>query len=127
MIKYEKRDKNYIVTEAISIKTDIRPDKAISNKYSSMTKGGKITLFPGFIWDGATGALVTPKIMQASAFHDACCDWYNEGLLTKFQRKQADKTFKGQLKEAGMWSLRVKWVYQAVRKFFEFKEWFKGA
>ena len=125
MIQYDKQGKNYILKEEISIKTDIHPDKAIKNKYSSITKAGKITLYPGFLWDGATGAVDTPKIMQASAMHDFICNEYNCGKLTKEQRELGDKMFKSQLKAANMWSFRVKYVYQAVRKFFEVKEWFK--
>jgi hypothetical protein len=125
MIKYHAYKDYYVLDEKISVQTDIKISKVIRNKHSSMSRAGRITLFPGFIWDGATGAIDTPDVMEASAFHDFCCNEYNNGNLTKEQRKQADQMFKGLLKKQSVWSLRVKWMYQAVRKFFETKEWFK--
>lgn len=85
----------------------------------------KITLLPGFWWDGTTGAIDTPDIMRASAFHDFICREYNKGKLTKYQRKLGDKMFKSVLKQSGMSKFRIKYIYQAVRKFFELKGWFR--
>ncbi len=125
MIKYKKVIGGYQVTETICIETGIKLNVGIINRSSAMNKKGKITLVPGFFWDGATGAVDTPDIMEASAFHDFICNEYNQGKLTKSQRKRGDKMFKGKLKETKMSRFRIKYVYQAVRKFFEIKEWFK--
>ena len=125
MIQYKKVTGGYQVTETICTESGIKIEVPIRNSSSSMTKGGKITLLPGFFWDGATGAIDTPDIMEASAFHDFICNEYNQKRLTNAQRKQGDKMFKGKLKETDMSKFRIKYVYQAVRKFFEAKEWFK--
>ena len=125
MIKYREVKGGYVVTEAICIQTEIRPKVGIINKTSAINKSGQITLGPGFFWDGATGVVDTPSIMEASAFHDFICNEYNKGRLTKLQRKQGDKMFKDKLKETNMPKFRIKYVYQVVRKFFELKGWFK--
>lgn len=125
MIEYKKVTGGYQVTETICTRSGIKLEVAIKNRSSSMTKGGRITLLPGFFWDGATGAIDTPDIMEASAFHDFICNEYNQGRLTTSQRKQGDKMFKSKLKETGMSKFRIHYIYQSVRKFFEFKEWFK--
>ena len=125
MIKYKKVQGGYKITETICTNTGIKLDVGIINKSSAMNKKGKITLAPGFFWDGATGAVDTPSIMEASAFHDFICNEYNRKKLTKMQRKQGDKMFKGKLKETNMPKFRIKYLYQIVRKFLEAKDWFK--
>ena len=125
MIEYEKVTGGYQITETISTRSGIKIAKPIKNRSSSMSKGGRITLQPGFFWDGPTGAIDTPDTMEASAFHDFICNEYNQGKLDKFQRKQGDKMFKRKLKETKMSKFRIEYLYQAVRKFFELKEWFK--
>jgi len=123
MIQYDDIEgKDYRVTHRISRKTSIKPPQPIKDQFASLDTEGVIVLLPGFCYDGATGAVDTDSIMTASAFHDAATDWYNRGLLTKAERKIADQMFKSINKEGEMPSLRVKWTYQAVRKFFEFKE-----
>jgi len=125
MIKYKKSGSLYILTEKIHRDTEIKPHKPINGINSYMGTSGRIVLLPGYKWDGATGALDTPDIMESSAFHDFICTEYENGHLTKAQRKQGDKLFKQMNKETDMPSARVKWTFQAVRKFFEVKEWFK--
>jgi hypothetical protein len=125
MIKYKKFGKGYVLKEILTIETGIRIPASIRNKHSTMGVKGKITLYPGFYWDGATGAIDTDDILEASAFHDFICNAYNKGKLTKEHRKLGDKMFKGKLKETDMWEVRIKYIYQFVRKFFETKEWFK--
>ena len=125
MIKYEKVKGGYLVTEKISTYTNIKIDKSILNVTSNMNVEGKISLYPGFFWDGATGAIDTDDIMEASAFHDFICNAYEDGRLTKYQRKLGDKMFKSKLKETDMSKFRIKYIYQVVRKFLELKGWLK--
>ena len=125
MINYEKVTGGYIVTEVISRESGIKITEPINNSSSSMTRGGKITLLPGFFSDGATGAIDTFDILEQAFFHDFICNEHNKKKLTKAQRKQGDKFFKSQLKKTKMSKFRIKYVYQAVRKFLEAKDWFR--
>jgi len=120
MIQFDEiKGMKYRVTRTFSMSTGIIPVKTISSAFCSLDEDGKIIIRKGFCWDGATGAIDTPSIMHGSCVHDVFCNWFNEGLITKENRKQADQLFKTINKQEHMPKIRVKWVYQAVRKFFE--------
>ena len=121
MIKYRKVKKGYISYETVTYKTKIIPKKEIKQLFCSLDSGGVVTILPGFWWDGATGAVDTDSIRESSLVHDSFCNWHDEGLITDDQIKQANRLFKEMNKASGMSKTRVKWTYQAVRKWREAK------
>lgn len=123
MIKYDDiKDKKYRVVIPFVKAIDIKPKDSIRTTFGSLTQYGRLTIHKGFCWDGPTGMIDTESTMQSSCIHDILCEWYADGLLTKEERKQADQLFKAENKATNMPSIRIKYSYQAVRKFLEVKD-----
>lgn len=126
MIQYDKVGNHYRVTKTFCMGTGIVPPQVIDEVFASLDKQGNITIRRGFCWDGATGAFDTKDIMLASCIHDVFCEWYNRGLITKENRKAADRLFQKVNKDEGMSKPRRNWTYQVVRKFLEVKDKVRG-
>jgi len=86
----------------------------IKTKFGHLTPDGMLTLFAGFLWDGATGALDTLSMLRASAFHDWFCTNVANGILYPRFRRLGDNIFKAIMIEDGAPMWRVAYAYFAV-------------
>jgi hypothetical protein len=78
---------------------------------------GCLTLYTGFEWDFASGAIDTPAMVIASAYHDAGCVMTDKGLLPWKYRAHFDKQFRELLKENGVGFARRWWCWAGVRTY----------
>ena len=80
MIKY-KEGYRCQTTEEWSQYTGIIPPQLIKNRYFELDPEGRLTIYIGFAWDGATSCpeWLVPK--ECSAPHDALCQCMRVGLL----------------------------------------------
>ncbi len=120
MMKYESlRDWKYRILEGFNIQTEIKPEIEIRTNFSRLTEDGVLYIEKGFCWDGASGAVDTDNIMEASCIHDAFCNMFQLKLITNDQRKQADKLLYELCLKNHMSEIRAKVIYEAVRKYVE--------
>lgn len=111
---------NYQLVEPYTIKTPIIPPKKITTKYASLELDGTLTINEGYAWDGATDAFDTITFMRGSLVHDAFYGLMRMGELdASVYRIQADKLLRDICLEDGMWGVKAKLVYAAVRQFAE--------
>lgn len=85
---------------------------------------GILTLSPGYVSDGDTGARDTINTIEAFFKHDALCDLINAGLIPKGYQKQADKVYYETAKKGKMSTLRARIRYRAIRFYQTIKGWF---
>jgi hypothetical protein len=52
---------------------DLYGQSAYGPKKLGMVQASKITVFPGYSWDGATGAPTWPRVLRATLEHDLGC------------------------------------------------------
>lgn len=90
-------------------------------KGGDINKDGTIILDVGFEWDLATGAVNTPDIIRASAFHDFICNAVDAGALPVEYRRMGDDMFRAIAKEDGMPIWRRAWTHFAVVKYGQLK------
>ncbi len=84
----------------------------------SLTRGGILSILPGETWDGASGPTKdSKKSKRASLTHDMLYRLMRQGKIPISWRKAADDVFYRLLIEDGMWSIRAKIWYRAVRRF----------
>lgn len=89
---------------------------AIDTQFISLTVDGVITVKAGYVWDGASGPTFdTKNTFMASLIHDALYQLMRNGLLDRKWRKRADKIMYEILRSRGMWKVRAKIWYRAVR------------
>jgi hypothetical protein len=104
-------------------KSNIKPPHGVKFLF----KGGcihldkTIVLDKGFEWDLATGAINTPSIIRASAFHDFICNAVDAGALPVEYRRIGDDMFRAIAKEDGMPIWRRAWTHFAVVKYGQLK------
>ena len=81
--------------------------------------GSVLTIAKGYRWDGATGALDTPRFMRPSCLHDIWCQMMETGVIEKSFRmwKLGAKELRELCREEGMHPIRRTWVYAAVLAF----------
>ncbi len=80
-IKYTK-GWDYVLSETVTVSTGIFPTKTINHKDEFiLTTDGKLTVYKGYPWDGATGAMDTKNSMVASLVHDCFCEMTRVGEL----------------------------------------------
>jgi hypothetical protein len=121
-IKFKKGYK-YQLAQLYHCKVDIFPKENIDtdDRFVRLDKHGKLTIWPGYAWDGPSGPTVdTKNFMRGSLIHDALYQLMREGyLIAPVWREQADKELKKACLEDGMSRLRAWYVYRSVRKFAE--------
>jgi len=108
--------KHYRLIKDVSAPTGVIPPdgKPIRTKFALLSSTGLLTLFKGFVWDGATGALDTASIMGPSAFHDWGCWAVNVGLLPYEYRAKFDNLFQKMCLESDMPKFRAQYTSTAV-------------
>ena len=106
----------YQLYQAYWCNVEIYPKEKIDTEYIELTEKGLLTIRRGYAWDGGSGPAIDSKtIMRGSLIHDSLYQLMRQGFLSIDNRKQADIELKKICKEDGMWSVRVWWVYKAVR------------
>ena len=77
---------------------------------------GRLLIKKGYAWDGASGPTWdSPCTMRGSLIHDALYQLMRAGLLSQSSRPMADKVLEDVCREDGMWALRAKTWFAAVR------------
>ena len=116
-MKYQKRRNwKYRLFETEVYATDIHPAANVNAEFIDMTEDGVVTVKAGYVWDGASGPTIdTKNTFTASLIHDALYQLMREGLLDRKWRKRADKILYEILRSRGMWKIRAKLWYRAVR------------
>jgi len=126
MIQYDDiSGMKYRVTKGFQFNLPFSLKEPVDWQFLTVNIKGLAKVKPGHCSDGATGAR-DKYIIPAAWKHDIACNLYNAGLITKEQRKMADKAFQKNLdKNKNVSEFRADYLYGAVRKFFEAKEWLK--
>jgi hypothetical protein len=117
MIKFYKGYKYQLAEDHISF-VGIYPEEETRTQFLWLRTNGWLTIFKGYAWDGPSGPAVdTANFMRASLVHDALYQLMRMEIIDgKTCRKQADIVMREITKETGMWWLRRKWCFWAVRK-----------
>ena len=96
---------------------DIR-DHSAKGDFYRLYPTGSLIVSRGYCWDGPSGPTFdTKSFMRGSVVHDVLYQMIRRGELPSSYRKQADLELDKLLKEDGMFWLRRKMVYRALRIF----------
>ena len=105
-------DKDYL------IETKIRPDELIVTPFITVCFNGLLCIKKGYAWDGASGPTIdTKNTFRASLVHDVLYQLMRQDRIPRDYRKYADELLRDILIEDGMWKIRAKLWYIAVRYF----------
>ena len=117
-MKYSKGYK-YQLEETYIHETGFKLPAPISNKWAGLYTDGKLIIFSGYAWNGASGPTIdTKSFMRGSLVHDALYQFMGEGLLPKTLFKDsADRLLQKICIEDGMNPLRAAYVYLGVKLF----------
>ena len=123
-LEYRKiRDRRFRVLKDYSYKLTKFPSSAkdlvIDTPFYTLLKG-ELTVYTGYEWDGATGAIDDKTILRGSCIHDVLCEMVSYRLIDSSYRKYADKEMIVICDIDGMMKLRKEWVYFAIRYFNKF-------
>jgi len=96
-----------------------RVPKEITTDYLWFCSDRILVVKKGYAWDGPSGPTWdTPSFMRGSLVHDALYQLCRLGLVEKnIYRPLADRLLKELCIEDGMWPIRAKYTYYAVRWF----------
>lgn len=115
MIFYKSGYK-YQLDTSYSVLVDIHPKEDIKTDFIDLLKGGTLTIWKGYAWDGPSGPTIdTKNFMRGSLVHDALYQLIRQEYLSKNSREQADKELRRICLEDGMSRIRAWWVYRAVK------------
>ena len=89
-------------------------DVVINTPFFTLIKG-ELTIYQGYEWDGATGAVDNDTILRGSCVHDVLCEMIHYELLPFSDRKYADREMIAICNDDGMMKLRKEWVYFGTR------------
>ena len=86
----------YQLASNYSIKSNIKPNKEVDDKFIKLDKNGYLTIVEGYAWDGPSGPVVdTNENLRASLIHDAFYQLMRHRRITaKEYKDKADKLFK---------------------------------
>ena len=117
MIKY-KAGYKYQLVEKTWFDTNIHPKADIDTGFIRLSIAGVLVIESGYAWDGPSGPTIdTKNSMRGSLAHDALYqllrDKHIEGKIT---RRKADRIFYELLLNDGMWTIRAKIWWRAVRR-----------
>lgn len=117
-IVYRKGYK-YQLAELYTLRTKIKPAKAIETEFIRLTAGGTLTVRSGYAWDGPSGPILdTPQHMRGSLVHDALYQLMRAGLLNRTgHRRQADRLFANMCRQDGVAAWWAKGYYHALQRF----------
>jgi len=90
----------------------------IKTNYIALNDEGDLTIFSGYSWDGASGAVDTLSAVLMSLSHDAFYQLLRMGLIPYEERKRVDCFSLISVARAnGMSCFRSFYIYTAVRLF----------
>ena len=89
----------------------------IDEKFYSLDLNGNLTIYAGYAWDGATGAIDTDDFIVASLVHDIFCELINAGILPPEEQARADEQMRIIQKRYEMHSWRRFYTYMMVRTY----------
>ena len=114
-IKYKKGFK-YQLAETHACVVDIHPFAEIDTDFIRLTPEGTLTLRKGYAWDGPSGPTFDTKtFMRGSLVHDALYQLIRMRLLPRSSKEAADDELYDICISVGMWKMRAKWVFTALR------------
>ena len=108
MIKYSKGYK-YQLEEYVSFDTPIAIGYEISTKYFRVYPNGKLEIYRGYAWDGASGPTIdTDSSMTPSMVHDVFCQCMRDRSISYDLWQDAiNDFFREQCLERGMCKIRA--------------------
>lgn len=113
-MKYKKGFK-YQLHENIWFQTEIYPKDIIETQFITLLENGRLAIFSGYAWDGASGPTKDDKTnMSPSLVHDALCQLMRLGLISKNYYHYANLLFSQMLRERGMNYFRAWYYYHGV-------------
>jgi hypothetical protein len=118
MIKYFKGPWKYQLDDDYEVQTALETGKAASvPDFIFLDVDGKLKINSGYAWDGPSGPTWDSKnSLRASLVHDALYQLMRGELLDRDTwREAADKELYRICVEDGMWKLRARIWYRAVR------------
>jgi len=119
-IKFYKGKWNYINAETVSRQTNIYPPEDIITKYYSLLKTGWMSIFDGYVNDGASFICIdTDTVRPGAMWHDAGYEILRSGKLpdsTGKWRERFDDLLKEICLEDGMCRPRAWWIHRVVRR-----------
>lgn len=101
---------------------ELRPPEDVATEYFWITTEGVLTIRQGYAWDGCSGPTWdTKNTMRAGLAHDALYQMMRRDEIPRnpAMRAMVDREFYALLLKDGVWPLRAKYYYKAVRKFGE--------
>ena len=115
---YYRKGYKYQLARDYAVHVSICPPKKIETEYLRLTPDGKLTIFKGYAWDGASGPTIdTKSSMRGSLVHDALYQLIRHGLLDDSQREKADELLYSICRDDGMMWIRANLWEKAVRWF----------
>jgi hypothetical protein len=117
-MKYKSGYK-YQLAEKDFYESGILIDAPIITMFFAMNCNGRITAYPGYAWDGASGpAIDTKTIMRGSLYHDIGYQIMRDGYLREdIYRQRFDAMLRAICLADGMCAIRAWYVYEAVHRF----------
>lgn len=85
------------------------------HEWATLNLDGYMTVYSGYKWDGASGAVDTADFMEGSMYHDVLCEMINAGKLPRTKWNDAAACMRDINKEEGMSWLRRWWTWRGVR------------
>ena len=116
-MKYTKGRFKYQLVEDVHHQTKIFPEKDIRTLFAELTRGGYLTVYTGYAWDGPSGPTIDSKSsIRGSMLHDVLYMLIRKRWLDPKHRKEADRILRDVCIEDGMWEFRARVWYVGVRK-----------
>lgn len=109
-----------LVDEYVYEQKLILPKTNIVTPFIKLDVDGKITLAKGYAWDGASGPVISQKVVaRASLLHDALYQLMRLKKLDLSYRELADMLFRDVCIDDGVSKIVASMYYRAVRVFGE--------
>jgi hypothetical protein len=115
-----KKGYKYQLKQLFMFQTGITGSASGSNYWCGLSANGVLTANDGYAWDGVTSAFDTKASLRASLVHDVLYQLIREGKLPSSMKKDADEEFYRICVQDGVWSVRAKYMWLAVRLFGKF-------
>lgn len=109
---FRYRKAKYVITDYTCALTPVT-GLDIKGEFFHLHPDGLLELFPGFVWDGASGPMWdTPTVMRASAYHDVFCRLMRSGQVSyELWQDTINGFFELQCRGSGMSELRAKYAH----------------
>lgn len=109
---FRYRKCKYVIAEYVCAITPVT-GYDIKGEFFHLHQTGLLELFPGFVWDGASGPMIdTDDVMRASAFHDVFCRLMRNGQISyDMWQDTINGFFEVQCLGSGMPALRAAYAH----------------